>query len=545
MSLLPFLVATLGGGLLALVARRNESLSTAIAVTALAVALGAAAIVVPGEVVTAGGAALATTDYGRLFLLLGAATGLGVVVVGLATTMARELPPTVLLGLGAAGVALMAADPLIAVMAAAAGSFVPVLVTLAPPRTAGGTAAAARQLRAVVGATALALLAVAWTLRPLEVVGAEPAAAGLALLGMAGAVAVRWGSVPFHRWAARLADATHELGLPVALVWGAAVLAVVVLAQADATVGEVPGLGAERAVLVTLGLLTLVVGVAAAYLHEDLEHIVTYAIVADAGIVLFAFAALDPATWGPGRLWLLGFVATRTAFAAWAAAARGTYGARRLRDLGGWARRSPILAVALLLVAAASIGWPGLAMFDARSDVIRVAAGSPLGAVAAIAVLAHLGYFARILAVGLGRRTAAVAAGPETRLYLPGGPSRGRGSASRVWRENRPLAAAAAVLILALIGLFVAAGGLGGPSAAAGGPPRGPTASPTPSPVPSASPSPSPSPTRAPSTPVPTEPTEPSAPASPEVSPSDGASPAASGASAEASFVPISPAPSR
>jgi len=520
-SLLPFLAASLGGGVLALLARRSERVAGSVALMALAASIGAAVLITPGETVAAGGATLATTGYARVVLILGAATGLGVVVVGMATSMARHLPAAILLGLGAAGVALSSADPVVAIMAACAGSFVPLVVTLAPPRSGGTTIVGAHQLRAVTIATALAVLAAAWTLRPLDVLAAEPAAAGLALFALAGAVAIRWGAIPFHRWAARVADTAQGVGLPVALVWGSAVLAIVVLAHADATVGEISGLAAERAVIVTVALATLLIGVAAAYLHDDLEHIVTYAIVADAGVVLFAFATLDPATWGPARLWLLAFVATRTAFAVWVAAVRGAFGVRRLRDLGGWARHSPLLAAALLVVAVATVGWPGLLAFDARSDIIRMAAGSALGPVALIGTLAHIGYFARILAVGLGRRSPQVAAGPASRLRaVRRGATRSGEALTALLEGNRAPIASAGTVALALIALLAVSGGLAGPGTAAGGPPRAP-AIPTPSVSPSQSPRESAPPSAAPGSPAPSLEPSPSVSADPSPASAD------------------------
>ena len=42
-------------------------------------------------------------------------------------------------------------------------------------------------------------------------------------------------------------------------------------------------------------------------------------------------------------------------------------------DLGGWARRSPLLGLALVLVLIGAVGLPGMAAFDARADLIRLA----------------------------------------------------------------------------------------------------------------------------------------------------------------------------
>lgn len=555
MSLLPFLAATFAGGALALMTRRDERVSIAIAGVALLLSTAAAAAIRSTDPVGVGGSTLAGTDYARLFLLLGSVTGLLVTVLGLAAAMPRDLPGSILLGLGASALALGAADPIVAVLAASAGSFVGLFVTFVPPRSAVGAAIAGRELRALAGAAGLAVIAAAWTARPVDVLAAEPAATGLAFLAFAAAVAVRLGVIPFHRWAARLAEAAPEITLPLILCWGPAALAVVAFASLDASVGAAgTPLAAERTIVAAVGAASLLLGVAAAYLHEDVEHIVTYSFVADAGIVMLAFAALDVTVWGPFRTWLLAFVVTKTALAAWAAAMRSAFGARRLGDLGGWMRRAPVLAAAFVVVAIATVGWPGLAMFEARGSVVAGATSDVITPIVLIGTLGHVGYLGRILATGFGRRSAAVAAGADPFPAWP--PHHGRlgpADAFRIWHANRAPIAALTVLILAGLALAVAAGGFGGPRAAAGFPP-------VPTPAPSASPSPSPSPTPSPTVPPTSRPTPSGSPASEEPPPSDGGSPGTSASPPPASpatgspgaslpspvapsFVPIGPSP--
>src|SRR5207245_852965 len=82
----------------------------------------------------------------------------------------------------------------------------------------------------------------------------------------------------------------------------------------------------------------------AAWIQEDIEHMVAYSIVQDAAFVLLAFGPLDPATWQPVRTWILVFVLAKTAFAAWVLAIRARFGTRRLGELHGRARSRPSLA---------------------------------------------------------------------------------------------------------------------------------------------------------------------------------------------------------
>ena len=61
----------------------------------------------------------------------------------------------------------------------------------------------------------LAIAATAWFGRDLSQLAAQPVVFGLAYLAFAIAVAIRFGAIPFHLWAARLADAAPETTLPI------------------------------------------------------------------------------------------------------------------------------------------------------------------------------------------------------------------------------------------------------------------------------------------------------------------------------------------
>ena len=115
----------------------------------------------------------------------------------------------------------------------------------------------------------------------------------------------------------------------------------------DASIAPLPvDVGAERAIVVAVAAASIILATFAAWIQDDLEHVVGYSIVGDAGVVMLAFAALDPAAWTPGRIWILAFVVTRSAFAAWAAVVRDSFGTSRLPDLRGWGFRSPLLVAA-------------------------------------------------------------------------------------------------------------------------------------------------------------------------------------------------------
>ncbi|HEY6057594.1 MAG TPA: hypothetical protein VIV06_06140, partial [Candidatus Limnocylindrales bacterium] len=187
----------------------------------------------------------------------------------------------------------------------------------------------------------------------------------------------------------------------------------------------------------------------------------------------------------------------------------GAFGTRRVNDLAGWAGRAPILGVALVLVAVATIGWPGAASWAARGELIRAAMTDPLGVLVTIGGLSSVLYYGRLLAVGFAAPTGLVRASPSWRPTWPaplpdaprsadpgadtdgadddgaatrGAAARARrrpsqtgqpvvlvrlrsasafGRARETWRLNRAPIAAAIVLALSIIAFGGAAGTLG------------------------------------------------------------------------------------
>ena len=128
-----------------------------------------------------------------------------------------------------------------------------------------------------------------------------PEVFGFAYLGFAVAVAIRFGAIPFHFWAARLADAAPEVTLPMLMAWGPAAFAIVALAWADQSVAPlVLPLDGGAVAVVAVGAVSAVLGMVAAWIQDDLEHVVGYTIIADAGIAILGLAALDPGRVGAG-----------------------------------------------------------------------------------------------------------------------------------------------------------------------------------------------------------------------------------------------------
>jgi NADH:ubiquinone oxidoreductase subunit 2 (subunit N) len=157
-------------------------------------------------------------------------------------------------------------------------------------------------------------------------------------------------------------------------------------------------------------------------------------------------------------------VVGRAAFGTWAAGVRLAFSTGRIDHVRGWARRSPILAVALALVAAAAVGFPGLLAFDSRAALVDVALGGPLATVVLVATLLPILYYGRLFVVGLSRADAI-----EPRATVPA-------TGPRTPIAGRPFAAAVIAVLLGCVALSTAAGAFGLADAAGAVPsaPHGP-----------------------------------------------------------------------
>ena len=473
MSLLAFAVITIAFAGLAAVLRGDPGPRTAAGLIGLVAAVAAAFAIDPGQVVDIRGGGIATTAYLRLFLVLGSLVGLGLAVSGLAGGSRRDAPAVTLAILAACGLTLGLVDARAAVLVATAGGLFGVLVTLIPGNARAGATVGIRETRAVIVAGALAIAATAWFGRDLSQLAAQPVVFGLAYLAFAVAVAMRFGAIPFHLWAARLTDVVPETALPILTAMAPASLAVVALAWTDASVTPLlVDVGSARVLVLGIAIASIVLAALAAFVQDDLEHVLGYSIIGDAGVIMLALATLDPEAWAPARIWILVFVVTRSAFAAWVAGIRAGFWTGRVADLRGWVWRSPILAVAFVLVVVAAVGFPGLVSFDARKSIVELALDAPLATIVLIGTLAPLAYYGRLLVIGLGRPDRVVEPRSAWRPHL----SRPDVTAvrpwlGRTWDTNRAFTTATVAILLGVLALATSAGAFGGPEAAAGLPP--------------------------------------------------------------------------
>ena len=454
---------------------------------AVAASLAALLLAQPGEPLLVAGGALALTDYARILLGVGLAGGLIVLVVSRLSTWEATGPATLLVAIAGLGLALGVAGATSGLLAAGTAAVLTASVALTHPATPLRVRALARELRGTTVATTVGLIAVGLLPEAIGGLAVQPQVAGLAAVAAGLALSHRFGAIPLHARVARLTDAAPESTLPSLLALLPAGFVVVLLGWAPDTLGPAaPVLGWDGTLLVIVGLTTLVLGTFAALIQDDLLRVVAYTIVLDAGVVVLGYSSLDEAGREAVRAWLIPFVASRTALVGWAIAFRAAFGTDRLSEARGWLRRAPALGVALAGIGVATVGWPGILVWDARLDALRAATAGPALVLASIASLGAAVAVARVLGIGLGRpeprlvaaagELARVPAGlrAATRaLRSPGGRRMatvraGLHEARPLLEMNRTPARALLVVVLAGVALMAAVGAFGTREAAAG-----------------------------------------------------------------------------
>jgi NADH-quinone oxidoreductase subunit L len=485
MTLLVLATVALAAGVVAIVTADNRpAVSLVVGLVGALGVMALALVMPPEESLRIGGVGLVSTPVVRAMAVAWAA-GLAVlalleVAVGGRLTV---VGPS-LVGLSVAAVALATRDPASSMAALAAGGVAGVVVPglsgwLDRADSPSRLSTTSRGSLAILGSGLLGMVVIAWGSSAAGPFGAGGFGAetggrfglGLGLLGMVAAVAIRCGLIPLHVWAARFMEGVSPLAIPAAFAWGSAVFVLVALDWSQVVPGPTAAGDGERLLIVALALTSIVLGGLAAMVHDDIEHVLGYSILQDAGVAVLAFASLEPEVVAAARNWLVASATVKTALAAWAAVVRTTYGGHRLADLGGWARRSPVLGVAFAGILVAAIALPGFSMWDARVTLIDGAIPG-LGAVLAIVAAAMPAiYLGRIGFAGIAPITSAVAAGPSGRPRWSGGRAAGWSEGSMAsairavpaeLRANRAALAAVGVVALAAMALATAVGGAGG-----------------------------------------------------------------------------------
>lgn len=425
MSLGMFLVVCGTGTVLGLADRQSGRIGRWAGPIGLLAALAAALFIGSTTRVTIGDVDLVGSQYSGRFLACAAGSALLACLVAMASGWPDRLAPAALVSFAGLAVATTAVDSGVALAAGAASATAGAIVIVrSTPRgqPVDGRLAEIRTIAVVAAALLLAAVAV---LRPAWNAASDAPVFVLAFFGLGIALAIRSGAVPFHVPAARLRHVAAPLAPALLLVWIPAGVGLLTISWSATTFGiRNDWLNAAVAVVQTVAVATLVLGALAALVHDELEEIAAYSIVADSGFVLLALASRSDAAAEPARLWLLVFVAAKTGLVAWAAATSRAFGTSHLGRLRGWLRRTPLLGLALVAIAVATLGWPGSAVYEARSTLIRLALPAQLQFLFVVAMVLSVACYGRLLAVGLLPSTEDVRTARSERPRWVAGPSR-------------------------------------------------------------------------------------------------------------------------
>ncbi|WP_437651093.1 complex I subunit 4 family protein [Sorangium sp. So ce362] len=178
-----------------------------------------------------------------------------------------------------------------------------------------------------------------------------------ALIGIS--VLMRMAAVPFHGWLPVLLE-RGPLGVTVLLAEmqvGLCVLVRVVAPLLPESCAE------DMPILAALGLFSALHGSILALTQTDLRRMIGYLVASQKGLVLLGLASMNPQSLSGALLqsFALSIAVTGVTMVVWAIEAR--TGTADMAELGGLVAKTPRMAAFFLLLACATIGFPGALTF--------------------------------------------------------------------------------------------------------------------------------------------------------------------------------------
>lgn len=135
--------------------------------------------------------------------------------------------------------------------------------------------------------------------------------------------------------------------------------------------------------LVSVAVLTMVLGVLGALAQEEVRRILSFHIVSQIGYMVFGLALGTPQAWAAGLFYVLHHIGVKTALLLVSAAVEASYGTGALRALSGLAHAHPFLGLSFAIPALSLAGIPPFSGFWAKVFVVQ--AGFQAGQVLPVA----------------------------------------------------------------------------------------------------------------------------------------------------------------
>src|SRR6202045_3664226 len=213
------------------------------------------------------------------------------------------------------------------------------------------------------------LPAMAWDQMAANAARLDPRLLSLAFVFLLVGYGTKVGLAPFHAW---LPDAHAEGPTPISAVLSGLLLnvALYALLRFKMVLGGNPATLDVGAIMMALGLLSLVFAAFMLYRRRDIKRLFAYSSIQHMGIITFAFGMGGPLANFAGLLHMTMHSLTKSAIffaVGHIAQAKGT---QRIADMGGLTVSNPVLGWGLVLGVVAIVGLPPLGIFMSEFLVV-------------------------------------------------------------------------------------------------------------------------------------------------------------------------------
>lgn len=201
----------------------------------------------------------------------------------------------------------------------------------------------------------------------------EPGVAAAVALLVAVAAFTKSAQFPFHSW---LPDAMVA-PTPVSAYLHAAAMVkagIYLLLRFSDALAATP---TWNAVVITVGLVTAVMGALFALQRHDLKELLAYSTVSQLGLLVAAIGVGTPEAMVAGTVHTVAHALFKGALFMLVGVVDRQTGTRDIRELSGLARRMPVTAIALALAAASMAGIPPLLGFVSKENVLAALLEAP------------------------------------------------------------------------------------------------------------------------------------------------------------------------
>jgi hydrogenase-4 component F len=206
------------------------------------------------------------------------------------------------------------------------------------------------------------LPAMAWDLMVQKAAGFDPGLLSLAFVFLLVGYGTKVGLAPFHAW---LPDAHSEGPTPISAVLSGLLLnvALYALLRFKMLLAAHPGTLNAGAIMMTLGLVSLVFASFMLYRRRDIKRLFAYSSIEHMGIITFAFGIGGPIANFAGLLHMTMHSLTKSAIFFAVGHIAQVKGTQRIAQISGLSVTHPALAIGLALAVIAIAGLPPFGVF--------------------------------------------------------------------------------------------------------------------------------------------------------------------------------------